>query len=208
MNKNKKTGGASGLIVRLATQFLLTTGVLATAHAADATPEPQEPQVTAQEAVDVEVFRGVRILSGPTSNVYPVGEVRDGREGWVQLNMMIEPKGKPYEVMVVDSSGNPAFEKAAVKSLNQIAYEPARRGNSPIDSSLTLKMKFAIRDLAKGASREFVTAYRQFAGAVEAADKDKADVQLARMRPQNLVDSRGNAECDHQSQQDPARNGQ
>ncbi len=55
---------------------------------------------------------GPKILNGGlTSNAYPRNEVTDGREGWVVLNMMIDPKGKPYEVMVADSSGNPAFEE-------------------------------------------------------------------------------------------------
>jgi len=52
--------------------------------------------------------------------------VSDGREGWVVLNMMIDPQGKPYEAMVVDSSGNPAFEKAALRS-RYCSQSPSRK---------------------------------------------------------------------------------
>jgi TonB family protein len=120
--------------------------------------------------------------------VYPLTEVRDGREGWVQLNMMIDPKGKPYEVMVVDSSGNPAFEKAAMQALKRMSFKPAHRGNTPIDSSFMFKMKFAIANLATGASSEFASAYRKFSKAVDARDKENADAQLANLKPQNLYE--------------------
>ncbi len=121
----------------------------------------------------METFQGPKILNGLTGNAYPRNEVTDGREGWVVLNMMIDPKGKPYEVMVADSSGNPAFEKAALKAVNWLDFQPARRGKTPIDSSFTFKMKFAIRELANGASVSFASAYRRFAKATQAGDKVK-----------------------------------
>ncbi len=188
MNKNKNTERACRLIVRVATTFLLMTGVLVTARAADEPAEPQQPQIDAPGAVDVEVFKGARILRTPSANLYPVEEMHDGREGWVELNMMIDPKGRPYEVTVIGSSGNPAFEKAAVKALRQFSFEPARRGKTPIDSSLTFKMKFAIASMARGASSDFRSAYEELTKAIDAADKDKADVQLARLKPQNLYE--------------------
>jgi hypothetical protein len=36
----------------------------------------------------------VRVLTAPKDNAYPVAEARDGREGWVRLNMMIDPEGQ------------------------------------------------------------------------------------------------------------------
>ena len=146
-------------------------------------PAPEEV-----EPIEVEVFKGVEIRTSPSGNAYPLNEVRDGREGWVQLNMMIDPKGKPYEVMVMDSSGNPAFEKAALKVVNQMGFTPARRGDTPIDSSYMLKMKFAIKHLAKGASRDFVTSYRRLTTAITAGDKAAADAVLPKLNAQNLYE--------------------
>ena len=190
MNKNKNIVRACGGLTRIVTQFFVLAGPLATAQAADE-PVPAAtiaPSVATPEAVDVEVFRGVRIRSAPTGDAYPREEVRDGREGWVQLDMMIDPHGKPYEVMVVDSNGNPAFEKAALKLLQRTTFEPARRGNTPIDSSFMMKMKFAIAGLAPGASAGFVGAYRRFVNAIQAGDKESADAQRAKLQPQNLYE--------------------
>ena len=180
MNKKEYTASFLGV--------LLATFWLAGAFAADAPVESPPLPAVAPDALDVEVFKGVRIRSGPSSNAYPIEEVHDGREGWVVLDMMIDPKGKPYEVMVVDSSGNPAFEKAALRAVNQVAFQPAERAGTPIDSSFVFKMKFAIRDMANGASQGFATAYRRFTKAVQDGDKAKADLSLASLKPQNLYE--------------------
>jgi TonB family protein len=180
---------ASGPIASVVTSLILLPGLLNTARGAEEPSVSQPLQVAAPEAVEVEVFKGARILTMPSSNAYPSEEEKSGREGWVELNMMIDPKGKPYEVMVADSSGSRAFEKAAVKWLQEMSFEPARRGETPIDSSYMLKMKFAIRDLAKGASEEFVSVYRSFSKAVQAGDRVKADVLFGRLHAENLYES-------------------
>ncbi len=82
--------------------MLLSGCVLSNAIAADPPAEPA--------TVNIETFKGPKPLSGVTGNVYPQSEGMDGREGWVVLNTMIDPQGKPYEAMVLDSSSNPAFE--------------------------------------------------------------------------------------------------
>lgn len=173
MNNKKQAAAFLGM--------LLSAGWFLKAFAADAPASDSAP-------LNVETFQGVKILHGLTSNAYPKGEVMGGREGWVVLNMMIDPKGKPYEVMVVDSSGNPAFEKAALKAVNWVDFQPARRGNTPIDSSFTFKLKFAIQALANGASPIFASAYRRFARATQAGDKVKADAELVKLQPENLYE--------------------
>ena len=37
---------------------------------------------------------------------YPQEAVTQGIEGWVTLHYMVSPSGSPYEIEVVDSSGN------------------------------------------------------------------------------------------------------
>jgi TonB family protein len=171
MNKKNDTG------VFVAT--LLSVCLLSAAQAADA---------PAQTPISIETFQGARILHGPGSYIYPMTEAKGGHEGWVVLNMMIDPKGKPYEVMVLDSSGNPAFEKAALRAVNSVTFQPAERDKTPIDSSFTFKMKFAMSELQTGASVAFASAYRRFAKATQAGDKAKADVELAKLQPENLYE--------------------
>jgi TonB family protein len=193
MNKKKRADGACRRIERVAAFLsimsaaaLMAAPVTAQAPDAPAASPPPAPQTS--EPVDIEVFHGVQILAGPSSNLYPSNEVLNGREGWVRLNMMIDPKGKPYEVMVMDSSGNPAFEKAALKAVEKVQFSPARRGDTPIDSSYMLKLKFAIKDLAKGGSQKFGTRYRKFTQAITAGDKAAADLILPKLEAENLYE--------------------
>jgi TonB family protein len=165
---------------------LVAACALTSALAADAPADA--PQPTAAVPFDVEVFKGVQILKGPSGNMYPMTEVMDGREGWVILDMMIDPRGKPYEVMVVDSSGNSAFERAALRAVDQVLFKPAERGGTPIDSSFIFKMKFAIADMANGASPGFASMYRRFIKAAQGGDRAAADKALESLKPQNLYE--------------------
>ena len=181
----KKVSGDGGHLVGIAAQALLLSGWLANAHAAD---PPMTVKAGAEET-DVEVFHGARPVTAPSENYYPARERERGREGWVLLNMMISPKGKPYEITVLDSTGNAAIDKAAVRALDDMSFEPAKHGRIPIDSSLTFKMIFLPRNSpAQGASRAFVDAYAKFAKAVDAGDKPQADAELAKLDVQNLYE--------------------
>src|SRR5579862_9010922 len=86
--------------------------LLSDARAADPSAETHGSST----AVDLDAFQGVHIRSAPSGLAYPEGERSRRREGWVRLNMMIDPKGKPYEITVLDSSGNPVLENAAVRA--------------------------------------------------------------------------------------------
>jgi TonB family protein len=171
---------------RLATAALLLPLLLANARAAD--PPAAEPNATAPQPVDLDVFQGVRILRTPSSLAYPEGEREQRREGWVMLNMMIDPNGKPYEVTVLDSSGNSALEKAAVRALGQMSFQPAKLGRTPIDSSLSFKMRFYMGEPIIGASSEFIAAYRRFTKSVDAGDKAQADAQMPKLQVENLYE--------------------
>jgi TonB family protein len=173
-----------GPLVRSASMALLLSGVFVDPQAA----EPAAGSQSAAEKVDVTVFQGVQILKAPGSNTYPTHEERDGKEGWAVLNMMIDPHGKPYEVTVVDSIGNPAFEKAAIAAVDQMSFAPAKRGTTPIDSSFMFKMYFSRAEPARGARSRFVSTYRKFTHAIEAGDKAQADQYLSKLDAQNLYE--------------------
>ena len=114
----RHTGVSVGLV--------LVACSLSNAFAVDEPGDSAQLATPAPDTVSIEVFKAPRIRSSPGSNFYPKEEVSDGREGWVVLNMMIDPQGKPYEAMVVDSSGNPAFEKAALRS-RYCSQSPSRK---------------------------------------------------------------------------------
>ena len=55
---------------------------------------------------------------------YPRRQWRQAREGWVQLNFRVDQAGKAYEVAVVASKGDAAFQRAAIDALHRSTFEP------------------------------------------------------------------------------------
>lgn len=181
-NNNRAVLRSSAHLLSLAFALAL---VLANAHAAD----PSPPSTTApHDPVPVEVYQDVRILSGPSSLVYPESEREKSHEGWVTLTMMISPQGKPYEASVVDSSGNVKLEQAALKALNQMHFRPAMSGKTPVDSGFTFVMKFYSGGPDLGASEHFILAYKRFLEAFNTGDRAQVEAALAQLQAQNLYE--------------------
>ena len=77
-------------------------------------------------------------LPAPT---YPLASA-EGGEGWVILNLMVDPEGKPYEATVVESTGNPALEKAALEA-PRVALRTGPMNGTPIDAGGNYKVSSA-----------------------------------------------------------------
>jgi TonB family protein len=120
--------------------------------------------------------------------VYPRGRQTQGREGWVQLNFMIDPQGKPYEVAVTDSTGDEQFERSAVRAVERSTFAPASLNGQPIDAAYNLKIKFSLVDGRSGARPEFVADYQVLTNAIESDDRDGATQALAEVEVQNLYE--------------------
>ena len=181
-NTKKKTLGCATHRTML-TACALALSIRLPAHGAD-TPL----QVTGgPEGVNVEVFQEARYRSGAAPR-YPNSEKQGGKEGWVTVNMMIDPKGKPYEITVIDSSGIAAFEHAAIEAASQVTFTPAKRGDTPIDSSTSLKMTFWQSSPAKGARHDFVEAYKDLMKALDSGDQRRAEAALTQLSVQNLYE--------------------
>ena len=160
--------------------FILAVGIACLAARA------QAPSGEASD-VDVEVYRA-STLQDFNPLPYPSSELSGSREGWVITSFMVDSQGKPYEIAVVDSMGGKPFEKAAIRSVERSAFTPATVGGKAIDSGNTLKLKFAIRDLAKGADGHFVRLYSALGSAVNKGDREAADKALQAMEPDNLYE--------------------
>ena len=149
--------------------------------------EDSPPAQPTREAVAVEVFKGPKAID-VRPPAYPRSEAHEGKEGWVEVNFMIDPHGKPYEVTVVDSTGNREFEKVSVRAVEGWTFEPARQGDTPISVGHSYKLTFALRDAAGAASVEFVRQYKKVTKAIDAGDKAAADELLPTLVVQNLYE--------------------
>lgn len=179
-NKKKRMRGMWRVLA------LLAGGVTAIPTVDAAADSP--PEASKAEPVEIEVTHAPKILDWPKDSLYPQKEVLDGREGWVILALMLDATGKPRDAIVAESSGNAAFEKSALRSVERMTFQPARRAGGPVESSFIFKIKFTLGEPARGARPVFVKLYRQFSDAVQAGDKAKADGLLPSLIPKNLYE--------------------
>lgn len=140
-------------------------------YASDAT-SVDTPVFENSASTTVETFTPPRLKQRDAPN-YPDRQQLKGREGWVQLNYMIDPKGKPYDVSVVSSSDEHDFEKEAIRAVTEWTYEPAILNGQPIDAGSQVFIKFGLEPL-ESAGRFFVLRYKQLQKYIDQGKLDKA----------------------------------
>lgn len=101
---------------------------------------------------------------------YPFTQHRKGNEGWVSLNFMVDPDGVPYDITVNDSSGEEAFERAAVKAAENFRYEPAVFKGAAIDAGANMSITFELSGIA-GARSTFVKRYKRYNSLLDKGDE-------------------------------------
>jgi TonB family protein len=157
--------------------------VLGAEIAAQTTDANQE----ATSVVPVEVFKVPRIKSSPLLQ-YPLELRHKGKEGWVNVSLMVGPDGKPHELMVADSSGDIAFEEEALKTISKWDFIPATLNGSPIDSGIEVPLRFKLTGGGDGARSQFVKFYRQLFVAINANDRAAADAAMSKLEVDNLYE--------------------
>ena len=120
-----------------------------------------EPQTDTEQDVAVETYDPPVPLEKENPR-YPREALKQGIEGWVTLHYMVSPSGSPYEVEVVDSSGNKSLERAAKRAAKKYQYEPAQMNGSPIDAGAATRIIFALSGGTTGVSAKFWKLYRRF----------------------------------------------
>jgi protein TonB len=144
---------------------------------------------SARQSLTIDDYTPPKVLqAGNDSNAYPDIERNLGSEAWVLVNMMVDSEGNPYEVSVVDSMSNPAFDSAAIKVVSGYKFEPARVNGTPVDSVVNMPVKFMIKDHQAGASIEFLHDYRRVTKAIESADESAASTALESLKPKTLYE--------------------
>jgi TonB family protein len=119
---------------------------------------------------------------------YPLDEIRTLGEGWVNLSLMVDSKGKPYEIAVTDSTGNRDFERAAVAAVSQWTYQPGSVNGQPIDSATQLTFRFVLAEIPPGVHPAFHWLYRAAMIAIKANDRTAADVAMKKLEIGNLTE--------------------
>lgn len=76
---------------------------------------------------------------------YPPRSIENGEEGTVRLRVTVEANGRPSAVSLVKSSGYPALDRSALKTVReQYRFIPATRAGVAVRSDYTFGIKFEL----------------------------------------------------------------
>ena len=147
--------------------LLSSVGFLLAVNAVQA----ESPEVS--DKIAVETFTPPsRVIAAPPK--YPRTRQIRNQEGWVKLNFMIDPEGKPYDITVSESSKDTGFEDSAVKSVEQWEYQPAVLNGESIDAGTSVFITFELSGGEPGATARFVTRYKRLLKFIDQDNKEQA----------------------------------
>jgi TonB family protein len=137
---------------------------------------PVSAQGHATGPVQVSAFRDPSLepQSYPTVQP-PSGELY----GWVDLALMVDRKGKPFEIGIVRSSGSKRLEERVMEAWNQVTFRPATRNGEPVES--LYETSVTVNGSPPGAQPEFASAYSALQAAISANKRAAADAAMQEM---------------------------
>lgn len=105
-----------------------------------------EPNSSEQAAISpLAATEAAPVYSKNPAPSYPVDALRYGWEGEVWLKVDINRNGAVVNITIDQSSGYRVLDKAAVKSVRNWQFEPARIGSETIEGSVLVPIRFRIK---------------------------------------------------------------
>lgn len=86
------------------------------------------------------------VLIKSVTPVYPEEARRQGWEGRVVLEILIDERGRVKAVQVIESSGYSLLDQAAVNAARRLRYKPAYRAGKPIASRRRHPFRFQLKE--------------------------------------------------------------
>jgi TonB family protein len=134
------------------------------------------PNVLADDASQLRVYAKPVERSAPR---YPAHELRRNQQGWVVLNYVVADDGRVVEPVVEQSSGSRAFEDAAMRTVRNWRYEPARLNGEPVQQCKTkVRIAFTMHGAQDKVSKPFYNRYRKIERTLGDGDVDGASAAL------------------------------
>lgn len=110
---------------------------------AEAPPPPAPPAAPPAPEPITEPKGYAGYLNNPVPN-YPAVAQRRGLQGKVVLKIHVLASGQPDNVTVAKSSGYDILDEAAVKAVTGWVFDPAKRGQKPIDGWVNVPINFKL----------------------------------------------------------------
>jgi len=171
------TRGLAGIACAMA---LLVAVPALPQSASAAKPDPDSP-----DRIPLEIYNGPRPKNLDEPD-FPMGQFGD--EGWVRFAMMVDRQGKPFDITIIDSTGNRKFEEVAMRSLERSRFEPGTLDGQPVEAGFELKYQFQMDNHPAGARMEFIRAFKKLIAAIKANDRAAADAVMGALKVTNLYE--------------------
>ncbi len=110
--------------------------------AAPAAPAPPQPAPVPPPVVQPRF--DAAYLDNPRPP-YPGVSRRLGEEGEVRLRVRVDPAGFAQRVEIQQGSGYPRLDRAALDTVRQWRFVPARQGDQPVAASVIVPIQFTLR---------------------------------------------------------------
>jgi periplasmic protein TonB len=79
-----------------------------------------------------------------TDPIYPPASRRAGEEGTTVLRVLVDERGRPGDVSVVQSSGFPRLDQSAVEAIRRWTFAAARNGSQTVRAYTTVRVSFRL----------------------------------------------------------------
>ena len=116
---------------------------------------------------------------------YPSVELNNANAGMVDITMMIDKNGKPFEP-VVDASSRPSFEFNALRSIQNYLYEPATFNGTPIETVTKVRVIFLVARQDDKVDKKF---HRNYKSALKELNKKSPDKLKIEKKIQSMENS-------------------
>jgi protein TonB len=111
------------------------------------TDEPAPAAITAQTSPSPPVGETANMkVDRRVDPVYPPSSRRAGEEGTGIYRVLVDAKGRPLEVSVLNSSGFPRLDEAAMTAIKKWAFSPAMQAGQGVQSWTRVQVKFELKN--------------------------------------------------------------
>jgi TonB family protein len=132
--------------------------------------------IAACSVVDLEPDSAHEQAFGKPKPEFPMSEYSEGREGWVLLGYTVSRAGLVMDVGVIESSGNEAFDQAAIDAGQHWRFAPGEQRQQKV------LMNFVYDRSVPRLSRRFMSINESVHELIDAGDLDGAEELLAELR--------------------------
>jgi TonB family protein len=100
---------------------------------------------TQAEFLHVAVPAEELVLTTFRAPTYPENALRNGTQGWVELEFIVGRDGQPRDIVIAEAEPPGVFDRAAIGAVNRYRYEPFEQDGVVYERRARLRIRFALR---------------------------------------------------------------